>query len=198
MKKTIALLLLFIAGANQLKAAVQTIRFDVFLFGNKIGHMTVTREEKPGGIELYTLSSHTKAKFLWSKREDTTRYEVTYKDGRLLSSLHKEYQNGELKRWTTISRNGDVYRVDSYKGKRTFTEAPVQSVVTLYFKGVQSGKRLFYEAEADFDEIEHPEPNTWQFKSSDGNRNIYHYENGQVKDTEFKVTLATIKMVRNN
>lgn len=198
MERLCCLLLMFLLIQSELKAAVQTIHFDILLFGDKIGVMTVTREEKPGGIEFYTLSSHSKAKILWINKENSTRYEVTYKDGRLISSTHKEYENSELKRWTNITLNGNIYQVDSYKGKRTFTEPPMYSIVTIYFKDLRLVKRIFYEAEADYDNVEHPEPDIWQFKSSDGNKNIYHFVNGQIKDTEFKVSIATVKMLRTD
>lgn len=94
--------------------------------------------------------------------------------------------------------DGPEYRVDGYKGIHTFTEAPVYSIVTIYFKDVRNVKRIFYEAEGDFSNMEHPEANTWEFKSIDGNRDVYHFLNNQIKDMEFHVSIATVKMVRTN
>lgn len=198
MKQLFALLLAFLATAFHLQAAIQTIHFDISVFGNKVGVMTVTRDERPGGIEFYTLSEHSKAKIFWSKREETTQYEVTYKDGLLISSMHKEYVNGKLHRWTNITQHVNVYQVDSYKGKRTFTEAPVYSNVTIYFKDIRNVKRIFDESEADFDAVEHPQSGTVLFKSSNGYKNIYHFVNGQIKDAEIKFFFASVKIVRTD
>lgn len=192
-----------IAGLLLLLAAIQstfadTIHFNIMLWGNKIGDMVVTRERRPDGVEFYTLETKSKAKILWIDKDNYTRYEVTYKNGRLISSTHKEMENGKVIRWTNVQWNGNQYTVDSYKGKRSFTETPNYSIVTIYFKDIKNVKRIFYEAEADFNTLEHPEPGTWEFKSSDGNRNVYHFENGQIKGMEFHVSIATVKMVRTD
>ena len=179
-------------------AVTETIHFDVMLFGDKIGDMNVSREQRSDGTEFYVLETKSKAKVLWIDKDNYTLYEVTYKDGKLLSSTHKETENGKVKRWTNVRRDGSKYLVDSYKGSRVFAEAPVYSIVTIYFKDIKNVKRIFYEAEADFNEMQHPEPDTWEFKSSDGNRNIYHFENGKIKSMDFHVSIATVKMVRTN
>jgi hypothetical protein len=179
--------------------AIETINFDIYLFGNKIGYCTVTREVKPDGTEIYTLETQAKAKVLWINRSNHSTMEVIYKNGKLFSSAHKEIDNGKLKRWTNVTLEGNRYEVDSYKGKRTFFEVPVFSVVSIYFKDISGIKRFFYEAEADFTILKKSdEPNTWEFKSSDGNRNIYHFENGKIKTIELHVSIATVKMVRIN
>ncbi|MCX6199276.1 MAG: hypothetical protein NTY88_08660 [Bacteroidetes bacterium] len=180
-------------------SAVDIINFDMFLFGDKIGVMTVTHEIKPDGTEVYSLESNSKAKFLWLNYVNYTRYDVAYKDGKLFSSVHKDTENGKTKRWTNITWDGIKYSVDSYKGKRSFLQQPDYSIVTIYFKDIKNVKKIFYEAEADFNEMKKADdPETWEFKSSDGNRNIYHFSNGKIKAMEFHVTLATIKMVRSN
>ena len=130
--------------------------------------------------------------------QNTTHYEVIYKDGRLISSRFKELEKGELKRWNNITWDGKQYNVDGYKGKRTLSETPTFSIVSLFFSNTQNVKRIFYEAEADFSEVEHPENNTLEFKSSDGNRNVYHYVNGKAQSMEFHVSIASVKMVRVN
>lgn len=161
--------------------------------------ITVTLETKPDGSEVYTLDTKSKAKILWIKRENHTHYDVVYKDGKLFSSKVTEIENEELKRWTNIYWDGTQYSVDSYKGKRTFTEAPVYSIVSVYFKDIQKVTRIFYEAEADFNELKKSdEPDTWEFKSSDGNRNVYRFRNGKIQEMEFHVSFATVKMIRRN
>ena len=177
----------------------ETINFDILLFRDKIGVATVSLETKQDGSEVYVLETKSKAKFLWINRDNYTRYEVIYKDGKLISSTHKEVENEEVKRWTNIKWDGSKYLVDSYKGKRIFTEAPVYSIVSVYFKDIRNVKRIFYEAEADFNELKKSEePDTWEFKSSDGNKNVYHFRNGKIRAMEFHVSIATVKMIRTN
>jgi hypothetical protein len=178
--------------------AVETVRFDIFLFGDKIGTMTATHESRADGVEFYTLESTSKAKILWIDKENFSRYEVTYKNGKLISCTHKELENKKLKRWTNVNWNGSQYMVDSYKGKRSFTESPDYCAVSMYFKGFKDVKRIFYEAEADYDAVEHPQPNVTEFKSSDGTRNVYYFENGRIKSMDFHISIAKVRMERVN
>jgi hypothetical protein len=75
---------------------------------------------------------------------------------------------------------------------------PTLSIVLLFFNGIQNNKKIFYEAEGDFSELQYPEANTLEFKTSDGNRNVYHYVNEKAQNMEFHVSIATVKMVRVN
>lgn len=196
MKRGWILLVLWLLAGNP--GMAQTIWFDMFLFNEKIGSMKVVRTTAADSTEHYMLETTSKAKFLWIEREGITRYEVTYRMGRLQSSKHTETENGKLKRWTNVTWNGKAYEVNSYKGKRSFTEAPVFSIVTIYFKDIRNAKRIFYEAEADFNTLQQTDAETWEFKSSDGNRNVYHFKNGRVYRMEFHVPLATVKMIRRD
>lgn len=184
--------------ALTLGLSAQRIHFDVILFGDKVGDLTVTKTLEPENVEHYTLETHSAAKILWINRENESRYDVKYQNGKLISSSHIEKQNGRLERWTKVHFDGQIYQVDSYKGKRSFTEAPDFSIVTLYFEPRKLHRKIFYEAEADFNELKYPDANTMEFKSSDGNRNVYHYENGHIHDMEFHVSIATVYMRRTN
>jgi len=179
-------------------SAKEVAQFNILLFGDKIGNLTVSKEVQPDGTELYLLDTYSKAKIFWINKENITHYEVLYKGGKLISSKFKEVENGETKRWNNISYDGKQYTVDGYKGKHSFTEVPTYSVVSVYFKSMQDVKRMFYEAEGDYSSLEHPDAATWEFKSSDGNRNVYHFVNGRVQNMEFHVSIATVKMVRVN
>jgi len=192
------LVLLFTFCLLQSALAKDIARFNIFLWGNKIGNLTASREVRPDGTVLYLLDTRSKAKVLWITRENVAHYEVVYKDGKLVSSSFKEVENGEVKRWSNINWDGKQYTVDATHGKKTFTESPTYSIVCVYFQNMEQVKQIFYEIEGDFNQLQHPEPGTCEFKSSDGNRNVYHFENGTVKNMEFHLSFATIKMERVN
>ena len=116
----------------------------------------------------------------------------------MISSFQKEIENDKVKRFNRVTFNGTKYVVDGYKGKSTFVEAPVFSVAPLYFKKPNNVTRSFYEAEAEFCDLKKVDENTWEFKGSDGSRNVYHYKDGKAMSMEFKVSIATIKLVRVN
>jgi hypothetical protein len=112
----------------------QTINYDAYLFGNKVGTTTVTKtKEKDGGIR-YTLESHITAKVLWITRENYVHLDTRYsKDGKLIQSTYDETNNGKKNRWALVRLEGKVYQVESNNGKRSFTDAPSFSVGSFYF-----------------------------------------------------------------
>jgi len=176
--------------------ADETMIFDMFLMKDKIGSMTVNRKVLNDSTEVFLLTSQTRAKILWMEYENTSRHEVVYQKGKLIKSTHKEIQNGKVKRFTNVTWDGKVYQVESYKGKWTINEPLTFSIPSLYFKDVRSVKRMFYDAEGDFADIKNTAPGTYEFKGSDGNRNVYIYENGQLKRMEFHVSIASVKAER--
>lgn len=178
--------------------AAEEARFDIMLFGKKIGYIKVTREIKNDSTELYILDTYGEAKILWIDRTNRTRYEVEYRNGKLYSSVFKEQENGKDKRWTNVKWNGSLYVVDSYRGRRVFTERPSHSVVKLYFEDLKGVKKFFYESEAEFGTISETAPNVYEFKSSDGNHNTYTYKGGRLQQIDLRQSIVTVKMVRTN
>jgi hypothetical protein len=190
-------ILVFLLILLSLKAqATETLHFDMFLWGDKIGDLTISKTEREDGTQYYVLDSKLKAKVLWIIRENTAHMETTFKGGKLISSYQKEIEDGKVKRENRVTFDGSKYVVDGYKGKRTFSEAPTFSVALIYFQTMANVPKVFHEPEAEFCPIEKVDDNTWQFKSSDGSRNVYHYQNGKAVGMEFHVSIATVKLVK--
>lgn len=158
--------------------------------------MTVTRQQENDSTELYTLLAKGYLKILWMERNDETRHTVRFQNGKLLSSVYTQVETHVIKKWTNVSFDGTKYVVDSYRGKRTFTEAPVFSILSLYFNSAKNIQRIFYEAESDFATVKHPDENTVEIKTSDGNRSIYKYVNDRLQEMEFHISIATVYMRR--
>lgn len=192
-KITTLILLVLLSCPGQ----AQTFVFNFVLFGDSVGVSTITKTHDANGIDKYVLDSHIKAKVLWITRENHTHYESRFKDGKMISATYYEINNGKKDKWSNIQWDGSAYQVDSYHGKKSFTERPTHSIGTMYCDNYNpSRKRFFFEPEADFNDLSFPAPNTIEFKSSDGNKNVYHFKNGQVADAEFHTTLATVYLKR--
>lgn len=178
--------------------SAQTFSFDIRVFGSIIGRMTVSHIKEVDGNELYTIESNSQARILWITKTYRSKFEVRYKDGKMISSSHIETENEKPKRWSKVSYDGKKYDVDSDKGKRSFTELPVYTDLSLYFDDYKKVNRVFYLPDADFNNITHVDANTVEFKSADGHRNVYFFEKGIIKQMEFHLALATVYMTRVN
>ncbi len=177
-------------------AQAQTITFDIRLFNSSIGKMVLTRQQENDGTELYTLESNTKAKVLWITKIYHSSFEARYKNGIMISCSHKENENGNLKRWARVTLHNKVYQVESDHGTRTFTETPTTTDLSMYFQEATKLKRIFYLPDAEFNTLKWTDNKTAEFKSSDGHRNVYNLENGQIQSMEFHLALATVLMIR--
>jgi hypothetical protein len=178
--------------------SAQQLVFDMSVFGFTFGKMVVTKTTEDDSTELYTLHAKGKTDFLWMKREDETTYEVRFRNGKLLSSHYKQIESGVTKHWTKVLFDGQKYQVDSYRGKRNFTEAPDYSVLSLYFNPHQNRGKIFYEAESDFTNLNYGDDDEVEIKGSDGSRTIYHFKNGKVSEIVVHISIATVRMKRIN
>lgn len=187
------LLCVFVCLCNWLYG--QKLVYEMSAFGIKFGTMTVTKTAENDSTDLYTLHAKGYLKVLWMERNDETKYTVRYRHGKLISSNYTQVESGVTKKWTNIAFNGTHYVVDSYKGKRVFTEAPVYSILSLYFSSPAGINRIFYEAEANYAKVKHT-ANAVEIQSNDGNRSIYKYVNGALQEMEFHISIATVYMKR--
>ncbi|MBS1684281.1 MAG: hypothetical protein JSS76_05975 [Bacteroidetes bacterium] len=179
-----------------LHTQAQNLAFTLYLFGDSIGSTKITKKHEAAG-DVYVLDTYAKAKILWVTRENHTHYEAVYKDGKLQSSVYYEINNGKKDKWSNIKFDGHQYSADTYMGKKTWTEAPTHGIGTMYCDGyAPNKKRFFNEAQADFNELSFPQANVIEFKSSDGNRNVYHFKNGQIAEVECHTSIATLHIKR--
>lgn len=192
MKKALLIALVLIASIGYSQKMV----FNMRAFGTDLGNMTVTRTILADSTEVINMNSKGTLKLLWIDRLDETLHEVRYKHGKFVSSNYKHYEKGVLKKWCYITWDGKAYQVNSHKGKSSFTEVPTYSIASLYFYDPKNVNRLFYEAEGTFSTVKHPDANTVDFKTSEGNRNVYKYVNGKLQEMEFHLSIATVTMKR--
>jgi hypothetical protein len=191
------LILLLLCTALSYTCTAQTLVFNMILFGDSAGVSTVSKTHDANGVDNYSLDSRIRAKILWITRENHTHYESRYKDGKLISASYYEINNGKKDKWSNIQYDGKEYQAESYHGKKSFKEVPTFSVGSMYCDTYNPNrKRFFLEMEAEFIDLKFPEPNTIEFKSSDGNRNVFHFKNGQITDAEFHTTIATVYLKR--
>jgi len=178
-------------------ANAQKLVFNMILFGDSVGLETITKTHDANGVDNYILDSRIQAKILWITRTNQTHYEARYKDGKLISASYYEINNGKKDKWSNIQFDGKAYQEETQRGRKTFTEAPTFSVGPLYCDNFDPNrKRFFSDTDGEYVDLKFPEPNTLEFKSVDGNKNVFHYKNGQINDAEFHTTIATVYLKR--
>ncbi len=176
--------------------ASESISFNMTLMGSKIGDLKITRTLTDDGLETYTLSSSAKAKILWIEKSQQTAYTVVYKNGVLISSDHSYIENTGNNTNCKIRFNNQVYDVQKNGKKSVLNSIPSWSVLKLYFNEPKNIHQVFYEVDASTSVIKNTEPNVYEFKTTDGNKNVYRYKNGKLMQVDVHVSPVLVKIVR--
>lgn len=172
----------------------QNQSFDIFLFGKPIGTMTIEKSNAMNGVSTYKLRSKSEATVLFTKKKNELEFDVTYKDGFLFSSYSKNTVNDEVENYASASWDGAKYVCQNEQKKFTVGEKAPYSVVMLYFKEPVGVTKIFSERIGDFAELKNVSPGVYEFKMPNGDKNIYHFENGKIKEVEMKKSIGTAYM----
>ena len=172
--------------------ATESIQWDILLWGNKIGRLTGTHRLQENGLEVYEMSSESRAKIMWIDKEVSSHLEVVMKDGRMVSSVYKEIEDGKLKSWYNIKPNGNGYQADGHKGPKNIQTAVLFPLCAIYFKELTKAAKGFDEAGADFVDLEPAGPGCWEYKAN-GGRYVVYTQNGRA--TKIDVHTSIVKVV---
>jgi len=187
------ILLLLCFSSHFLSA--QVLNFNVLLFGDKIGTMTVTRTFKSDTV-TYILNTHSRAKILWMEYDDVSHITIVYKGSKLLSCKYTEDMNGKRKYFTNIMYDGKVHHVETKDSKRVFPVPVLPSLFALYYKEPTDYNKIFFESQLFTASIKTEKVHHYSFDTKEGNKNEYLYKNGEIDKLVFHTPLATVHMSR--
>lgn len=190
----IVLICLFVWSSAIVSA--QTQRYDVFLFGKKIGYMTVKRTNMADGSVFYSLETLSETKILFKHTKALAKSDVTYKNGRLTDAWYQYTENDEIERYSKTTFDGKTYQIHNENGKFSNTEPLTYSLIRMYYEEPKTVSRLWLEPEGVFCDLKSTAPGVYEYKSPNGNRNVFKYKNGQVDEMEFHLTLVSVTMKR--
>ena len=172
----------------------QRLKYDVYLFGNKIGETVVERRDS-AGFKCYTLRSHTDAKVLFVEKKSQMATDVLYdKDGKLLSSHFQNIKNDE--KFLTLSSWDNGRFLVNKDGTKTMIPGPVTySSVMLYFFEPANFQKVFSERVGQFFEMIRQADGTYM-ATLDGHSAMYTYKAGKLMELEMKSSLGSVLMKR--
>lgn len=175
-----------------LQAHAEEIVFEMSAFGIKFGKMTVTKTQLNDSTVVYSLSAKGYLKFLGIERKDETQNIVKYCNGRLVSSMYRQTENGVLKKWSDIYYDGGQLQIKSNTGKRNLSIPPALSVIMLYFNNPQKSIQLFNESDGVTLNLETSDKLSYTSKLPGGNKNVYRYTKEGIREVEYHLAIATV------
>lgn len=192
MKQIFILLLLLI---STITFSSDKVNFEIILFGNKIGKLTVIKQVK-GDTTHYLLESNARAKVLWMSYIDYTFMNIKYVKDRLHSVNYFEDQNDKRKYFTNMVYDGKQYTVSTKNGTRNIVPEKYPSLLSLYFSEPKNISKIYFEAQLFATPVEEKKPGWYIFKTKEGNDNEYIYKNGVLEELILHTNIATVKMKR--
>ncbi len=176
--------------------AEETVAFDIYLFGNKVGEVVASHEKRTDGTDRYRLVTKASAKILWIVRNQSSTYDVVYKDGQLLSSTHFSRDNDDVKS-CKVTRDANGISATNHEGKVfSYKEVPVYSIVKLYFQEPKNINHFFDESDGHYLSISSSQKGKYEFKRRNGDKSVYYYVNGVPSDLEFHTSIVSVKLKR--
>lgn len=178
-------------------AKAEKMVFEMSVWGIKFGEMVVTRTIENDSTEIYNVHAKGKTDFLWMQREEESKHEVRYVNGKLVSSDYVYLNKGEIEKWAKVNREGNKYRITSHEGTEMLEEPVDFSMVKLYFNPTFDKHRVFCEEDCSFSHVTpDAEAQTIKIRCEDGNRSTYHIEEGKITELEIHLAVATVKLKR--
>jgi len=188
-------LFLLAALSSILVSPAQTVqKFDIFLFGDKVGTMTVSRKDYGNGTMYYELKSHSEAKIMFIKKVLDVEMTSTYENGKMVRCYSSYVVNDKVETFVSASWDGSKYNIESEKGKSTHAPQVVYSVLHLFYKEPSAQQHLWSERVGELLPIKHKGGGVYEFKNPGGATNVYKYANGKVKEVEMQATFGTSYM----
>ena len=173
----------------------QKIKFDVFLFGNKIGETFIERRDS-AGQKIYTLRSTTDAKVLFIEKKSVMSTDVRFdKEGKLFSCAFQNIKNDE-RFFTTSVPDGSTRFLVNKDGEKTIVPAPISySSIMLYFSEPPNNQKVFSERLGGFFQMVR-QPDGTYLAYMDEHYAKYTYTAGKLMELEIKSTLGSVIMKR--
>ena len=197
MKRVRHISLLTIAALLWCTAVIgQRLKYDVLLFGKKIGE-TIVEMKDSSGVRHYMLRSSTEVKMFFMDKKSNMATDVLYgKDGLMTSStFHNIKEDGEIHTNATSDKGKLI--VDKNGEKITIPNTVNYSSLLLYFSEPHNLQKVFSERLGEFFDIIKEADGKYSAQTKSGSA-VYTYAHGKLTEIEMKSTLGSVFMKLSN
>lgn len=168
----------------------QKLKYEVTLFGKKIGETTVELRDSAGG-KYYKLRSSTQVKMLFMDKRSSMSTDVFFgKDGVMSSSLFKNIKEDGIVLTQSLWDKGKL--IVEKNGEKSCVPGPVKySTLLMYFSEPSNIQRVFSERMGKFFDLVKEAEGKYSAEM-DNSSAIYTYSRGRLSELEIKSSLGSI------
>lgn len=168
----------------------QKLRYEVTLFGKKIGETTVEVKDSAGG-KYYKLRSSTQVKMLFMDKRSSMSTDVLFgKDGVMSSSVFKNIKEDGIILTEAFWDKGKL--IVEKNGEKSSIAGPVRySSLLMYFTEPSNIQKVFSERMGKFFDLVKKAEGKY-VAEMDNSSAVYTYSRGRLSELEIKSTLGSI------
>lgn len=185
------LVVLYLSVWLYLSVFGQTLKYDVTLFGDKIGTLTAVRTINADSTIEYHVSSNSAAKVLWVNKKSELKSDVIFKQGKLHSSTVNSVTE-EAKQEIKVLWDKAKYLIQKGSETTVCNENICYTTIMLYFWEPKNVTRIFSERVGIFVKLVKNSDGFYQVTMPDGVTSIFKYRNGIAYEIELKKTMGSV------
>lgn len=182
-------LLCCLIGSSQVLYS-QTLVYEGFLRGNKVGELTAQREVNDENVKIY-VSTDIEAHMLFTI-DVFLESQSTYIDQELKESSSLSKVNGNLKSSVQTVQHEDYYQIDKDGENKKLKESSVIGADIFYFEEPKNIDEAYSLALGEMMDVEKGEEPGVYFFEQDGKKEYHRYKNGKLAELKIDHALYTI------
>lgn len=167
------------------------LKYDVLLFGKKIGSTVVQREADSKGMTRYQLNHRSEINLLFAKKKSALDFNVTYLHQQLINSSVESIKDG-VREMVNVVKDGSKYVIENGLKKSLVNGVIDFSAIHLYFSEPGNRTSIFSERLGEFCTFRKAKDGSYICELENGVLNIYRYRDGVLNELEMSSRLGTI------
>jgi hypothetical protein len=172
-------------------SAQDFLKYDVLLFGKKIGSTVVQREADSKGMTRYQLNHRSEINLLFTKKKSALDFNVTYLHQQLINSSVESIKDG-VREMVNVVKDGSKYVIENGLKKSLVNGVIDFSAIHLYFSEPGNRTSIFSERLGEFCTFRKSKDGSYVCELENGVLNIYRYRDGVLNELEMSSRLGTI------
>lgn len=178
-----------------LKLNGQTLTYDGFIHGHKVGEMKVIREVNDESTKI-SVDTHIEAHLLFSVTVDFTS-NSTYMNNKLIIGEAQSSMNGHLKSSVHTVFRDDYYEVNKNGKLSKITKEDIVAADLYYFETPEDGEQVYALATGKILDIIKEKDGTFYFEHN-GKKVLHTFVNGLLQELKISHKLYTITFKRRD
>jgi len=174
----------------------ETVYFDIYFAGNRVGHIKANKwiEDGMTSYEVYSFTEYNSWLYDYQR---TTHVKAHFRDGTLIKSWAKITEYDDVLILSIAQKQGNAYRMVNRDGEVSWHQGLITaSSIQLYFEEPEGINNIFSESHLRMSHVEKHGLHEYKYHTPEGKINEYFYKDGKLVKVNVYRSLVTITFKR--